>query len=357
MGQYFVYGLKNGKQAVKPAWAKMTEHSYVMNEAVSILYYTLCDESYKAFLGLAKGSLLGQWRNKSVVHCGDYSNIKVGKSDLYEKLSERARDFMNDIQMDVLGKIVSDDRWLSDAADGMFEQTLDRLFQGIPLYAVNHTKKSFIDVRAQIFMHRVLESEKPGELWGMFDPLSFLLVETDSGGGGDYQSAYEELVGHWSGDKIEAVSVLPLKAAKYHDCTIDFFFSEEHSLFESGRLSRDNRGKMYHAYAAGFGKVEKKTGDSTVVVSGIYDTGSQDEIKTAFDNLVGTTLAAFNLTFESANGVVDVEIINIINGVLSVATVDEHFNYRRLGEIKAGGKRFVVGDMVKVKKQTLELVV
>lgn len=114
---------------------------------------------------------------------------------------------------------------------------------------------------------------------------------------------------------------------------------------------------MYHAYASGFGKVEKKTGRSTVVISGVYDSGTQDEVKAAFDKLVSTTLAMFNLTFESANGVVEAEIINIVNGVLSVATVDQDFNYQRLGEINSAKGTFKIGDVVKVKKQPLELVV
>lgn len=355
MGQYFKYGLSNGKEAISATFAKMTEHSYIFNEAVSMLYYLLADESYKDKLNVKIGELLGAWRNKKVYHCGDYSEKKVGKKDLYEVMCAKAEAFMCHLQQDILGRIVSSGSRFN-APDDVFADSLERLFEGMPLYVLNHTKKVFIDVRAQIFIHRVLESEKPGEVYGMFDPLSLLLVETDGSGGGDYGSEYEEWVGTWSGDKIEVVSSLPMKAAKYEDQTIDFYFSEEGHLFDNGRLSRDNRGKIYQAYASGFGRVEKKTGGGSVIVSGVFDSGSQDEVVSAFNNLVMTTLATFNLTFESKNGVVEAEIVNIINGVLSVATVDQDFNYQRLGEIKPQKGHFRIGDVVKVKRNPLELV-
>ncbi len=354
MGQYFTYGLKTGEDGIKPNGLTMTEHSYIYNASVAMLYYLLCDETYREFIDFARGELLGHWRNKPVVHCGDYSDISFGDTKLYQALTESSVDFMERLQVDIFGRLVSTSKTSLSIPDLRLEETLDRLFDGKPLYVLNHSKKQILDVRAHIFMHRVLESEKDGEVFGMLDPLSLLLVETDGEGGGDYRGEYSEMVGSWSQDAIEIVQTKPLAAAKYADVTMSFYFSEASDLFDNGRLSLQSRTLVYATYNENFGRKHVKKGG--VIRTWLAPKESESLCDMIELSKWAVKQAKQQIKDECARNITEAEVINISNQLITLATVDDHFNYSRLGEVKLTGQNIRIGDVVKVGLNPLRLV-
>lgn len=203
-------------------------------------------------------------------------------------------------------------------------------------------------------MHRVLESEKDGEVFGMLDPLSLLLVETDSGGGGDYRGEYSEMVGTWSQDAIEIVQTKPLAASKYKDVTLDFYFSEATELFDNGRLSLQSRTLAYATYNENFGRKHVKKGGK------IRTWLAPNESENLYDMIElskwAVKQAKQQFKDECARNVAEAEVINISNQLITLATVDDHFNYSRLGEVKLTGQNIRIGDVVKVGLNPLRLV-
>lgn len=352
MGQYFTYGLASGEEGIKPRGLKMMEHSYIFNESVSMLYYLLCDESYREFIHFEKGALLGSWRHKPVVHCGDYTDIKRGDESLYDHLRASSVDFMERLQLDIFGKVVSTSKTSLFVPEHVLEESLDRFFNGMPLYVLNHTKNQVLDVRAHIFMHRVLES-KDGEVFGMLDPLSLLLVETDSGGGGDYEGEYCEMVGAWSQDDVEIVKTKPLAASKYKDVTLDFYFSEASELFESGHLSLKARSSIYARYQMSFGRFEVKRGKNVQTFFASMECDNLCDMIEQTKWLVKRTRDEFQK--ERALSEIEAEVIQIDNDRMTLATVDASFNYKPIGTIRMG-KDVRIGDVVKVTLDPLRLV-
>ena len=147
--------------------AKLMEHSYIGNSFVNVVEYLL--------------SKKGLFYKSRVLWAGDYADSErdAGRN-LYHVTGER-------------------EDWLIFSLPRGFDNSMYR-------YAVNHTKKEYID--------KTKCREEPSEL--IIHPLPLLVSEGNGRGGGDYLGHNDNLCGRWARDVISMERDPP---SSYHGFT------------------------------------------------------------------------------------------------------------------------------------------
>ncbi len=217
MGQYFKYGLRDASEGFEPfEGIKMMEHSYFGTVSVNLLYTLIAGgEMSKVISKLLPDDkkVIGSWSKKEVGHIGDYSDIKIKNENgedvsLYSEIPENSASYY--LSKTALSKVDS-----VDFFDSIIKEIDGSLLAGngngsAGVYFINHSKKQYINLLAFYFNE--------------IDPVSLLLVQTDSGGGGDYSSDYfSNMVGYWGFDSVSLDVLIPDDCK---DITDDFIFVE-----------------------------------------------------------------------------------------------------------------------------------
>lgn len=166
MGQYFKPVSLDAKEKVVPFGLKLMEHSWINNSTMKAVERLLSPGN--------------KWHKTRIVWAGDYMDRGLfvdTNCTLYTVATERWPDASSDL----------------DGPD--------------VIYAVNHTKNVYIDLR------EVPDVEDEEGL--KIHPLSVLTSSGNGRGGGDYRDDDDENVGSWAGDVISTEYEEPVGMEKY----------------------------------------------------------------------------------------------------------------------------------------------
>ena len=175
MGQYYTPILLKTRNTIGSwisaleigSYAKLTEHSYVGNEFVGMILRKL-------------------YKNPTrLVWAGDYADKEKGKKLNLYNICKLHRD-----------------RNMKPSVG--FHKSLR--------YAVNHSKKQFVD------LHGCPEFDGGYK----FNPLPILCAEGNGRGGGDYHGFAMDLVGYWARDVIETIKISKEIPKGYKEIKPDF---------------------------------------------------------------------------------------------------------------------------------------
>jgi|GEM_PF-5810756 len=224
MGQYFKYAKSDASEGFQPDWIKCMEHSYVGNFS-TFLYAMLLTDSDSNLAAMitrclqkrfsvnheALQQIIGRWALQKTQHAGDYADADPDFGEnVYERISGGMSDDMWKLFRSALGLTsnLNDIRFAAfneEEAKKLIAVTDDVYLRGAPIFVLNHELKLALDLRAATVIQRTLFNQE--ELF--IDPLSILMVRTDSGGGGDYHGSNMDAVGSWANHPISISSLLP----------------------------------------------------------------------------------------------------------------------------------------------------
>lgn len=141
--------------------AKLMEHSYTIDDMINTVEYLI--------------SPIGKYYKSCIVWAGDYAEPECfSNQNLYMMV-----DYRSDIETTNSYKPECDYR-----------------------YIVNHTQKSYVDKENPL--NKIINE------WDfIIHPLSILLAESGSGGGGDYRGNNEHLCGSWARNSISVETTIP----------------------------------------------------------------------------------------------------------------------------------------------------
>lgn len=184
MGQYFMavtYDEHNYKvfdPSNYKTYCKLTEHSFVANNFLAVIYNQLLD-SQKRLWWVGDYAEMSDYPNISLpewVHC----TLKNSKT--YKKGN-------------------TDWDW------------------GTKSYFINHSKKEFIEISPYDYQKDEY----------ILNPVSLLTAVGNGKGGGDYYGINKEFIGIWAGDVLEIKRTLPDAVnAEYVDTGLKYIFKEEY---------------------------------------------------------------------------------------------------------------------------------
>jgi len=168
MGQYYRVIFSDGNGIVTWLWGytyhsgvKLMEHSFVNDTMMKTVEYLISPN--------------GKYYKMQLVWAGDYAE-KEPETDknLFEMVNERP-----DI-----------------------ETKLEHESECYYRYIVNHTQQSYVDKKNPLNM---IEDKYDN----IIHPLSILLAESGSGGGGDYHGNNEHLCGIWARNSVSVETTIP----------------------------------------------------------------------------------------------------------------------------------------------------
>lgn len=209
MGQYYKCVNVVKKQYMEPSSVKLTEHSWVGNEALS-----------KAMELLSPG---GSWYKDRIIWVGDYADEElIDENGDYFGWTEDPLNFEDQLLKDSDGEYVKlyhveevgswEKITFERLDDTVSEEIIKRIQQAeLKKVLVNHTKKEYFLMREQ----------EPNEYDMIVHPLSLLTASGNGRGMGDYRGMNEEQVGRWSGDSISVEDEAPEGYTK-----LEFTFKE-----------------------------------------------------------------------------------------------------------------------------------
>lgn len=166
MGQYFKAVSLDAKEKFVPFGLKLMEHSWINNSTMKAVERLLSPGN--------------KWHKTRIVWAGDYMDN---------------------------GLFIEEDRTLYSEASEFWPDASSDLDGPDVIYAVNHTKNMYIDLR------EVPDVEDEEGL--KIHPLSVLTSSGNGRGSGDYKDYEDENVGSWAGDVISTEYEEPMGMEKY----------------------------------------------------------------------------------------------------------------------------------------------